>query len=101
MIIHVIMYILMFKEVFLQSCSAQQQEARLSAFPDPFYALVPAQVIGSEDDVQRLGRQFDKDAAADIAAKTEPSLRNGLQKQYDLLKQWFNDKTQPVAQSVY
>ena len=56
--------------------------------------------MGSEEDVARWKAQMETGVATNMAAKSEPSLKDGLQKQYDLLSLWLSDRTQPVAQLV-
>lgn len=61
--------------------------------------FIPADALGPKEDIAAWQRQAEA-RNIDALAKTEPSLKSGLQKQYEIQKKLFADSRHPQAEYV-
>ena len=77
--------------------ASKRQMGRLATNSANPFMFLPLDALGSEEE----GRSWKAYARAQITeslAKTSPSLRSGLEKQYRILETFFDDKEQPVVE---
>ena len=70
----------------------------MSSVPAQIFAFLPSKAFGNTSDVSRWQEKADTYAVVDSNALVEPTLRQGLQKQYELQKRWFADPKQAQAE---
>ncbi|KAF9461114.1 alcohol oxidase [Collybia nuda] len=64
------------------------------------FLFASAEQIGSKDKVSQWQAQADVHSAKAMAAISDPTLKEGLKKQYDIQKRWFSDVEQPQAEII-
>ncbi|TCD64226.1 hypothetical protein EIP91_004361 [Steccherinum ochraceum] len=76
-----------------------QQEGILAGIPSSVFAFMPGDVIGSLDDVKRW-KQLSSISGytPEIFETTQPTVKAGIEKQYDILARWIDDPEQPLSQ---
>ncbi|KAF9018250.1 alcohol oxidase [Hymenopellis radicata] len=82
--------------------AAEQQELYkkgdgLLAGVSSCFAFLPASAIGSPDDVAAWS-QTEADSEPDLFPTLDPTVRKGIEKQYEILRRWVKDGSQPFSQ---
>ncbi|TCD65365.1 hypothetical protein EIP91_002763 [Steccherinum ochraceum] len=93
-------------EIFSDPARMQEQQAlyaeqkgMLAGYPSSFFSFVPADILGSREDVQDWQAKATIDAAApEIFQNTKPEVKKGIQQGYDALKKLIVDPSTPSAQ---
>ncbi|KAF8908253.1 alcohol oxidase [Mucidula mucida] len=62
-------------------------------------SFIPASIIGNTEDVTAWS-QTQTDSEADLFPNLDPSVRKGIEKQYEILRRWVQDDTQPFSQTL-
>ena len=77
--------------------SKEKKEGLFASIPPRAFVFIPAPALGTEEEIASWQRQADV-RNTDALAKVIPSLRSGLQKQYDIQKKLFADPHHPQAE---
>jgi len=77
----------------------KQQQGILAGIPSSVFAFMPGNVIGSEEDVKKWKSLSSIEGSApEIFEHTKPSVKKGIQKQYEILSKWIDNPVQPLSQ---
>ncbi|TCD61101.1 hypothetical protein EIP91_009038 [Steccherinum ochraceum] len=76
-----------------------QQEGILAGIPSSVFAFMPGNVIGSLDNIKKWKQLSSiSGSTPEIFETTKPTVKEGIQKQYDILARWIDDPEQPLSQ---
>ncbi|CAL1706785.1 unnamed protein product [Somion occarium] len=77
----------------------KQKKGLFTSMPVNFTAFAPASAFASKEDIEKWKTLARLEASSpDVFAHTPESVKRGLRKQYDLLRQWVDDPTAAMAQ---
>lgn len=62
------------------------------------FAFLPTKYFASESEVQEWEALANLSTNPQLFQSLDPSVRRGIEKQYDLLRGWLKDPEQPFAQ---
>lgn len=77
---------------------SETQQGLMSSVPAQIFAFLPAKAFGSDTDISRWQEKADTYSVVESTALIEPTLKQGLQKQYKFQKRWFTDPEQAQAE---
>ncbi|KAH8096772.1 GMC oxidoreductase [Cristinia sonorae] len=77
----------------------QQQQGILAGIPSSVFAFMPGNVIGTAADTKKWKELTHLTGSApEVFANTKPSVKKGIEKQYEILSRWIDNPIQPLAQ---
>ncbi|CAL1710572.1 unnamed protein product [Somion occarium] len=76
----------------------KQQKGILAGIPSSLFAFFPAKAFAGTEDIQRWKSLSSiSGSPPEIFEKTKPSVKRGIEKQYELLRGWVDDPAHPMA----
>ncbi|KAF8516786.1 alcohol oxidase [Gautieria morchelliformis] len=78
-----------------------QQKGIFASSPGSLLAFLPAKAFGNESDVQRWVSQASMAITPEIFASTHPTVKRGIEKQYDIMRRWIDNPEHSMGQLLY
>lgn len=74
------------------------QKGIFAGIPSATFAFFPAESIATVDEIETWTSRATLESARGTLDHLDPSVREGIKKQFELLADWIKDPTQPMAQ---
>jgi len=79
----------------------QEQKGLLACFSATFYSFLPANIIGSRDDIADWEAKATLEASApEVFLDIKPEVKRAIQKAYDVMRKFVNDPSVGTAQII-